>query len=67
MRFLCVVYRCVVYVFIVSLNIDVIWRFPLTGLARKLMDQAARAMVDNFGSKYAPLHVPVSKRAALNL
>ena len=31
------------------------------------MDQAARAMVDNFGSKYAPLHVPVSKRAALNL
>lgn len=37
------------------------------GLARKLMDQAARAMVENFGAKYVSLHVRVSNRAALNL
>ena len=37
------------------------------GLARKLMDQAARAMVENFAAKYVSLHVRVSNRAALNL
>jgi len=37
------------------------------GLARKLMDQAARAMVENFGAKYVSLHVRVSNRAALSL
>jgi len=37
------------------------------GLARKLMDQASRAMVENFGAKYVSLHVRVSNRAALNL
>jgi len=37
------------------------------GLARKLMDQAARSMVENFGAKYVSLHVRVSNRAALNL
>ncbi|XP_066916331.1 N-alpha-acetyltransferase daf-31-like [Clytia hemisphaerica] len=37
------------------------------GLARKLMDQAARAMVENFKAKYVSLHVRVSNRAALNL
>ena len=37
------------------------------GLARKLMDQAARAMVDNFGAKYVSLHVRKSNRAALHL
>lgn len=31
------------------------------------MDQAARAMVENFGAKYVSLHVRVSNRAALNL
>ena len=53
--------------FVVSLIIEMVWRFPLTGLARKLMDQAARAMVENFGAKYVSLHVRVSNRAALNL
>ena len=47
--------------------IVLIRRFSLTGLARKLMDQAARAMVENFGAKYVSLHVRVSNRAALNL
>jgi len=37
------------------------------GLARKLMDQAARSMVENFGAKYVSLHVRVSNRAALHL
>ncbi|XP_002164712.2 N-alpha-acetyltransferase 11 [Hydra vulgaris] len=37
------------------------------GLARKLMDQASRAMLENFGAKYVSLHVRVSNRAALNL
>lgn len=37
------------------------------GLARKLMDQAARAMVENFGAKYVSLHVRKSNRAALKL
>ena len=41
--------------------------FILLGLARKLMDQAARAMVENFGAKYVSLHVRVSNRAALSL
>ena len=37
------------------------------GLARKLMEQAARAMVENFGAKYVSLHVRKSNRAALKL
>ncbi|XP_004643260.2 N-alpha-acetyltransferase 11 [Octodon degus] len=37
------------------------------GLARKLMDQASRAMVENFGAKYVSLHVRKSNRAALHL
>ncbi len=37
------------------------------GLARKLMDQAARAMVENFAAKYVSLHVRKSNRAALKL
>ena len=37
------------------------------GLARKLMEQAARSMVENFGAKYVSLHVRKSNRAALKL
>jgi len=37
------------------------------GLARKLMDQACRAMVECFHAKYVSLHVRVSNRAALRL
>ncbi|EGD75994.1 N-acetyltransferase [Salpingoeca rosetta] len=37
------------------------------GLARKLMDQAAQAMVDNYSAKFCSLHVRRSNRAALNL
>merc|ERR1711973_845384 len=37
------------------------------GLARKLMDQTARAMVETFNAKYVSLHVRKSNRAALNL
>eukprot|EP00794_Sanderia_malayensis_P017714 gene17714-19485_t len=37
------------------------------GLARKLMEQAARAMVENFAAKYVSLHVRKSNRAALKL
>jgi len=37
------------------------------GLARKLMDQAARAMCENFDAKYVSLHVRVGNRAALHL
>jgi len=37
------------------------------GLAQKLMDQASRAMVENFGAKYVSLHVRKSNRAALHL
>ncbi|XP_073997226.1 GNAT family N-acetyltransferase vnc [Rhodnius prolixus] len=37
------------------------------GLAQKLMDQAARAMVECFKAKYVSLHVRKSNRAALNL
>lgn len=37
------------------------------GLAKKLMDQASRAMVENFGAKYVSLHVRKSNRAALAL
>ena len=39
--------------------------FP--GLAQKLMDQTARAMVEVFNAKYVSLHVRISNRAALNL
>jgi len=37
------------------------------GLAQKLMDQTARAMVETFNAKYVGLHVRKSNRAALNL
>merc|ERR1711970_1160255 len=37
------------------------------GIAKKVMDQACIAMVENFGAKYVSLHVRVSNRAALNL
>jgi ribosomal protein S18 acetylase RimI-like enzyme len=37
------------------------------GLAKKLMDQTARAMIETFNAKYVSLHVRVSNRAALNL
>ncbi|GMT26218.1 hypothetical protein PFISCL1PPCAC_17515 [Pristionchus fissidentatus] len=37
------------------------------GLANKLMDQTARAMIECFNAKFVSLHVRVSNRAALNL
>ncbi|XP_041092906.1 N-alpha-acetyltransferase 10-like isoform X2 [Polyodon spathula] len=37
------------------------------GLAQKLMDQASRAMMENFSAKYVSLHVRKSNRAALHL
>ncbi|KAH0504714.1 N-alpha-acetyltransferase 11 [Microtus ochrogaster] len=37
------------------------------GLAQKLMDQASRAMIENFSAKYISLHVRKSNRAALHL
>jgi len=37
------------------------------GLAKKLMDQSAFAMVEAFKAKFCSLHVRVSNRAALNL
>ncbi|XP_061033736.1 N-alpha-acetyltransferase 10 isoform X5 [Eubalaena glacialis] len=38
------------------------------GLAQKLMDQASRAMIENFNAKYVSLHVrKSSNRAALHL
>lgn len=37
------------------------------GLAQKLMDQASRAMNENFRAKYVSLHVRKSNRAALHL
>ena len=37
------------------------------GLAQKLMDQTAAAMVETFNAKYVSLHVRKSNRAALNL
>lgn len=37
------------------------------GLAKKLMDQSAYAMVEAFSAKFCSLHVRVSNRAALNL
>jgi len=37
------------------------------GLAQKLMDQTARAMIETFNGRYVSLHVRVSNRAALNL
>jgi N-alpha-acetyltransferase 10/11 len=37
------------------------------GIANKLMEQASRAMVENFNAKYVSLHVRVSNRAALHL
>jgi len=37
------------------------------GVAQKLMDQSARAMIECFNAKYVSLHVRVSNRAALSL
>ncbi|XP_003738798.1 N-alpha-acetyltransferase daf-31 [Galendromus occidentalis] len=37
------------------------------GLAKKLMDQSSRAMVECFNARYVSLHVRRSNRAALNL
>ncbi|KRZ10375.1 N-alpha-acetyltransferase 10 [Trichinella zimbabwensis] len=37
------------------------------GIAQKLMDQTAIAMVETFNAKYVSLHVRVSNRAALSL
>uniref|UniRef100_A0A8C2UX33 N-terminal amino-acid N(alpha)-acetyltransferase NatA n=1 Tax=Chinchilla lanigera TaxID=34839 RepID=A0A8C2UX33_CHILA len=37
------------------------------GLAQRLMEQASRAMVENFGARYVSLHVRKSNRAALHL
>ena len=37
------------------------------GLAQKLMNQTARAMIEVFNAKYVSLHVRKSNRAALNL
>lgn len=37
------------------------------GLAQKLMDRTAQAMVETFNAKYVSLHVRKSNRAALNL
>ena len=37
------------------------------GLANKMMDQTARAMVETYNAKFVSLHVRVSNRAALNL
>lgn len=41
--------------------------FRRLGLAQKLMDQTARAMVETFNAQYVSLHVRVSNRAALTL
>jgi phosphoribosylformylglycinamidine (FGAM) synthase-like amidotransferase family enzyme len=41
--------------------------FYRLGLAQKLMDQTAQAMVETFNAKYVSLHVRKSNRAALNL
>jgi len=37
------------------------------GMAQKLMDQTARAMIETYSARYVSLHVRVSNRAALNL
>ncbi|XP_036762341.1 N-alpha-acetyltransferase 11 [Manis pentadactyla] len=37
------------------------------GLAQKLVEQASRAMIENFSAKYMTLHVRKSNRAALHL
>ena len=42
-------------------------RLEQLGLARKLMDQAALAMADNFNAMHCSLHVRRSNRAALHL
>ncbi|TMS37715.1 hypothetical protein L596_004595 [Steinernema carpocapsae] len=41
--------------------------FRRLGIAAKLMDQTARAMIENFNARFVSLHVRVSNRAALNL
>ncbi|KFD51736.1 acetyltransferase, GNAT family [Trichuris suis] len=41
--------------------------FRRLGLAQKLMDQTAAAMIETFNAKFVSLHVRVSNRAALNL
>ena len=47
--------------------ISILSNFRRLGLAQKLMDQTARAMVETFNAKYVSLHVRKSNRAALNL
>uniref|UniRef100_A0A8C6QLS8 N-terminal amino-acid N(alpha)-acetyltransferase NatA n=1 Tax=Nannospalax galili TaxID=1026970 RepID=A0A8C6QLS8_NANGA len=37
------------------------------GLAQKLMDQASRAMIENFSAKYVSLHIRKSNQGALHL
>ncbi|CAD6199420.1 unnamed protein product [Caenorhabditis auriculariae] len=37
------------------------------GLANKMMDQTAKAMVESYNARFVSLHVRVSNRAALNL
>lgn len=37
------------------------------GLAQKLMDHTARAMIENYNARYVSLHVRVSNRAAFSL
>ena len=51
--------------FLFTKNIEYFYR--RLGLAQKLMDQTARAMVETFNAKYVSLHVRKSNRAALNL
>uniref|UniRef100_A0A1I7WMU3 N-terminal amino-acid N(alpha)-acetyltransferase NatA n=1 Tax=Heterorhabditis bacteriophora TaxID=37862 RepID=A0A1I7WMU3_HETBA len=46
-------------------RLEVPKKFP--GLAQKLMDQTARAMIETFNARYVSLHVRISNRAALNL
>uniref|UniRef100_A0AC35U2I4 N-terminal amino-acid N(alpha)-acetyltransferase NatA n=1 Tax=Rhabditophanes sp. KR3021 TaxID=114890 RepID=A0AC35U2I4_9BILA len=37
------------------------------GIAKKMMDQTAKAMVENYNARYVSLHVRVGNKAALNL
>merc|ERR1711993_6585 len=52
--------------FLFAKNIENLY-YRRLGLAQKLMDQTARAMVETFNAKYVSLHVRKSNRAALNL
>lgn len=46
---------------------NIAYRTSPLGLAQKLMNQTARAMIETFNARYVSLHVRVSNRAALNL